>query len=162
MKSDEMIRESEWTKDDLILIACQCAIDTFEQHRKDAENLADHEAMEHYWRLNEIYRQLRAELNDPGVLPLEEILGTSGSGWAESWVEPDDVIGLEEEFELIPCAWCRGNVIYQDGDSTDKRYLSRIYNRKYGMRIWRAQPDDAQREAAPWDIGQEERDNDRA
>lgn len=95
-----------------------------------------------------------AVINVDGVklMTLEEIKQSKGAGWAELYFEADEEEGTPEYKELVHCAWCRGNVIYGDGNFSNREYLEHWYNRQYGERIWTGdrEPTEEEREAEPW------------
>lgn len=87
------------------------------------------------------------------LVPLKEINETTGTGWIEFWLEPDD--GEAECFELNECAWVRSGVIEHVGqaqvDLVNRDFLRRKYGKKYGVRIWRGdRPTDEERKAVKW------------
>lgn len=88
--------------------------------------------------------------NTPRLLAFQDVMRGCGGGWAEQWFQPDPEEGTDEYKELTPVAWCKGNLIFEDGDSQDRDNLKRMYNKKYGTRIWSARPTDTQMEAIPW------------
>ena len=82
------------------------------------------------------------------LVPLYEVLGGSGSGWIEIWLQEDSE--SPEEINLEEGAWCRGHTIYANGSTAAPDQVARDYGRRYGCRYWEGRPTDGQREAAPW------------
>lgn len=84
-------------------------------------------------------------------IPWNDLEISCGAGWVEIWYEPED--GEPESFEIMRCVWLFGNLMVDDGchSTTDTENLKRMYNRKYGQRIWTNCPTEEQRKAAKWD-----------
>jgi len=84
------------------------------------------------------------------LITLKEINETTGTGWIESWYQPEE--GEPESFELTECVWLRGHVLENEAGLVNPGYLKRKYGKKYGVRIWRGdRPTLEQWEAAKWD-----------
>lgn len=83
-------------------------------------------------------------------IPWNDLEISCGAGWVEIWYEPED--GEPESFEIMRCVWLFGNLMVDDGchSTTDAENLKRMYNRKYGQRIWTNCPTEEQRKAAKW------------
>ena len=83
-------------------------------------------------------------------IPWEDLEISCGAGWVEIWYEPED--GEPESFEILRCVWLFGNLMVDDGchSTTDAENLKRMYNRKYGQRVWLDCPTEEQRKAAKW------------
>ena len=84
-------------------------------------------------------------------IPWNDLEISCGAGWVEIWYEPED--GEPENFEIMRCVWLFGNLMVDDGchSTTDAENLKRMYNRKYGQRIWTNCPTEEQRKAAKWE-----------
>ena len=83
-------------------------------------------------------------------IPWKDLEISCGAGWVEIWYEPED--GEPESFEIMRCVWLFGNLMVDDGchSTTDAENLKRMYNKRYGQRIWTNCPTEEQRKAAKW------------
>lgn len=84
------------------------------------------------------------------LIPWNDLEISCGAGWVEIWYEPED--GEPESFEILRCVWLFGNLMVDDGchSTTDTENLKRMYNRKFGQRIWTNCPTEEQRKAVKW------------
>ena len=152
---EEKFRELGMTEDDVKHIAYQCAVDRFTECLREAEDTADIEGAEHYYNIVTLYKQMIDEVKYTRLLPLEEVLTTSGTGWFECWYPGDEEEGLKEEFTLTQCSWCKGNVIFEDGDFCDRNDLCKRYRKQYGHRIWSKKPAEWLQFSETWEAGEE-------
>lgn len=82
------------------------------------------------------------------LMTTDEIMNDCGSVWLEEWLEAD---GEDPEIiELKQAANCFGHLIDRTGATYSLRNWSKYYNRKFGIRVWTAEPDDETRAAARW------------
>ena len=85
------------------------------------------------------------------VMAIKELEDTCGHGWIEIWYHWSPTDGVEEDFELVPCAWCMGGVVWGKNDFTTTDAMAPVYGKPGGLRVWdECPPPDAWGKAVTW------------